>query len=113
MDERRTLRGLAHAELRAVLKSHAVPALLVAMTTGMLALVIVFVPRQLVLPVVSLAAFTAAALAALRARTCGAKREGENVTAWDIAGGLVLIGCAAGILSKPENVVHLMAHIFQ
>jgi hypothetical protein len=63
-------------------------------------------PRPAVLPVFSLAATAIAAAVALIAKVRGARWDGDAITLWDIAGAFVLIGCAAAILSKPENLLH-------
>src|SRR5262245_33334602 len=82
-------------------------AALAAATVAPLALIISLVPRPQVLPMLCLVALAAAELVALVAWWCGAKRDGDGVTSWDIAGALALIGFAAGMLSEPSAVLAL------
>lgn len=104
MDDRWTIHDLAHGNLLKYLKPHVA----VAVLTGLVVAPIVsFVPGAVVLPVIALVAMAISGLVALAAWTCGAKRGGDNNTAWDVAGALAFIGCAAGMLSKPENVLRL------
>jgi hypothetical protein len=64
-------------------------------------------PRPLVLPVLCLIAIAAAAVVSLVAWKRGAARDSRHVTAWDVAGALILVGCAAAMLSDPEQVIYL------
>jgi hypothetical protein len=32
---------------------------------------------------------------------------------WDVAGGLVLTGCAASVFGEPENAALLFEHLFE
>jgi uncharacterized membrane protein len=74
-----------------------------------LAVLISLVPRAQVLPFMCLIALVGAALVSLAAWWCGAKRQGEHITFWDVAGALALIGFAAGMLSEPSSVLQLFA----
>ena len=104
MGDRWTVHDLAYGNLLKFLKPHVA----VAMLTGLaVAPIVSFVPGAVVLPVIALVAMAISGLVALAAWTCGAKRGGDNTTAWDVAGALAFIGCAAGMLSKPENVLRL------
>jgi hypothetical protein len=67
-----------------------------------------FIPRPLVLPVLSLAAIGCAAVLALVAYWRRAPRYVESVTLWDLAGAAALIGFAAGMLTGPEQIVHFV-----
>ena len=67
-----------------------------------------FVPRALVLPVLSLAAIGCAALLALVAYWRRTPRQVETVTLWDLAGAAALIGFAAGMLTGPEQILHFV-----
>jgi hypothetical protein len=67
-----------------------------------------FVPRPLVLPVLSLAALGCAALLALAAYWGRAPRHGESITLWDLAGAAALIGFAAGMLTGPEQILYFV-----
>jgi uncharacterized membrane protein YfcA len=63
-------------------------------------------PRPLVLPVLCLIAIAGAAVAAFVAWRRGNAQESSSVTAWDVAGALTFVGCAAAILSNPEQLIH-------
>jgi putative Mn2+ efflux pump MntP len=108
MLDRRTVRNTVPAELIAALRPHIVLAALTALAAAPIALSLAFVPPEAVLPLISLTALALAAVAALVAWTGRAKRGGDRVTLWDISGALVFIGCAAAMLSKPDNVLHLL-----
>jgi hypothetical protein len=71
-------------------------------------LLVSFVPRPLVLPVLSLAAIGCAAVLALVAYWRRAPRLVETVTLWDLAGAAALIGFAAGMLTGPEQIHYFM-----
>lgn len=66
-------------------------------------------PPPLVLPVVSLACVATAAGVAFFAWRAGAARDSATITPWDVAGAFALIGFAAAMLSKPENVAYAFA----
>jgi hypothetical protein len=108
MDSRRILRGSATEAVLHYLKPHAMLAVLTALAAVPIVLIAAFVSRPLVLPVLSLSAITVAALVALLAWASRAKRRGDTLTAWDIAGACALIGCGAAMLSEPENVLNLL-----
>jgi|SRR6185369_2348554 hypothetical protein len=67
-----------------------------------------FVPRPLVLPVLSLTALGCAAVLALTAYWRNAPRHVESITLWDLAGGAALIGFAAGMLTGPEQILYFV-----
>lgn len=67
-------------------------------------LVACLVPSTLVLPVFSLVTLAAAGAVALAALVLEAPHRGD-VTLWDIAGVLALLGCVAAMLSETEHVV--------
>jgi len=67
-----------------------------------------FVPRPLVLPVLSLAALGCAAVLALAAYWRGAPRDVESITLWDLAGVAALVGFAAGMLTGPEQIIYVV-----
>ena len=56
----------------------------------------------LVLPAFSILLFSDAAIAAVVAHRHS--ENVENVTLWDIAGALTMMGCAAAIFSEPDQV---------
>ena len=74
----------------------------IATVTVALAILIVTLPRQVVLPAFSICALAAAACVALVAsfRT-GVRR----LSAWNLAGAFTLVGCAAAILGEIEAIV--------
>jgi hypothetical protein len=84
-------------KLAAMAATAALPMLLLAL----------FVPRPLVLPVLCLIAVAGAAAASLVAWKRGSVRDAHHVTAWDVAGALAFVGCAAAMLSNPEQVLIL------
>jgi hypothetical protein len=71
-------------------------------------MVAAFVPVPFILPVICSAAFAAAVLLVLYAWMSGSPHHGGRVTAWDLAGALALIACAAGMFSQPDAVVQLI-----
>jgi hypothetical protein len=85
-------------------------AALAAATVAPLALLVSLVPRAQVLPVLCLVALAAAALVACVAWCCGAKRHGDSITSWDVAGALAFIGFAAGMLSETSSILQLFGH---
>jgi hypothetical protein len=82
-------------------------AAMVALAALPLLLLASLVPRPLVLPVLCLIAIAGAAIVSLVAWSRGAVRDAQHVTAWDVAGALAFIACAAAVMSNPEQVAHL------
>lgn len=78
-----------------------------ALTVPPALLLVVLIPVPLLLPVLSLAAMSIAAGAALFGWARQERWSGGRITSWDIAGAFALIGCAAGMLSQPENALQL------
>ena len=68
---------------------------------------------HLVLPALSALFFSAAALAAMMAFSIRTRRNTETVNLWDIAGGLVITGCAASVMGEPEQAAQLFEHLFE
>ena len=66
-----------------------------------------------VLPAFSILLFSDAAIAAIMARAIHAPRNSKNLTLWDIAGAFTMMGCAAAIFSKPDQVVRLFEQLFE
>jgi hypothetical protein len=78
------------------------------------ALVIVRVLEpDLVLPALSVLFFSIAGAAVLLAGATRARRNSEALNLWDVAGGLVMTGCAASVLGEPEQVTQLFEHLFE
>jgi Cu/Ag efflux pump CusA len=73
-------------------------------------LLVSFVPRPLVLPVLSLAAIGCAAVLALAAYWRRVPRHVESITLWDIAGAAALIGFAAGMLTGTDQILYFVDH---
>ena len=69
-----------------------------------------FVPRPLVLPLLSLAALGGAAVLALAAYWLRAPRHVESITLWDLAGAAALIGFAAGMLTGTDQILYYVDH---
>lgn len=68
---------------------------------------------HLVLPALSVLFFGIAALAAIMAFSVKSKKNTENLNLWDVAGGLVITGCAASVMGEPEQVAQLFEHLFE
>lgn len=90
------------------IRSHAPLAVSVGLMTLPILVLVWLLPPPLVLPVFGLLSLSGAAIAGLLAWCIGAERNSENVTAWDAAGALAFIGCAATILGEPEQMLQLM-----
>jgi hypothetical protein len=105
--ERRKPAG-AHPQWRIPepLQTHLSIAAMIAIAAVPLMLVAPLVPRPLVLPVVCLIAVTGAAITSFVAWSCSIRDDAQRVTAWDAAGALAFIACAAAMLGDPEHVVH-------
>jgi hypothetical protein len=86
-----------HVKLGAMAAAAALPLLLLAS----------LLPRPLVLPTLCLIAIAGAGIASFVAWRRNAAADSRNVTAWDVAGALAFIGCAAAIMSNPEQMFYL------
>ncbi len=75
-----------------------------------LLLLATLLPRPLVLPTLCLIAIAGAGVASFVAWRRNTATESRNVTAWDVAGALAFIGCAAAIMSNPEQMLYLAEH---
>jgi fructose-1,6-bisphosphatase/inositol monophosphatase family enzyme len=64
-------------------------------------------PPTLVMPLYSAAAIAIAAMIAIGAHASNVSMDADHLTAWDIAGGIALIGIAAGIFSEPAHLIGL------
>ena len=84
----------------------------VAVTASAIPLFYVLEPH-LVLPALSALLFAAAAIVAIAARSMKTKKNTENINLWDVAGGLVITGCAASVLGEPEHAAQLFEHLFE
>jgi 4-hydroxybenzoate polyprenyltransferase len=89
------------------LRAHATIAMMVATGAVPLMLLTSLLSRPLVLPVICLTVMACAAAASLLAWLSDVSDDPQRVTTWDVAGALVFIGFAAGMLSNPEHVIHL------
>jgi hypothetical protein len=108
MADRHTIRHPAPRSV-AVVSPHVALAVMVSIAAAPILLAFALVPRIAVLPTISFAALAMAAIAALAAWLRRAPRHGVTVTLWDVAGALVLIGCAAGMLTEAEHLTELFA----
>ena len=63
------------------------------------------------LPVLSLTSLAAAAGFALYVQLRGARRRMAGLSSRDLAGGLAFLGFAAGMLSKPDQVLQLFGPV--
>ena len=66
---------------------------------------LLLVRTPLLLPSMSLIALAISAIAALAAWCSSSDRHGDGITLWDISGAYAFIGCAAGMLSDPRQVL--------
>lgn len=80
-----------------------VPVLLIAQTLD----------PELAMIAFSLMFFVGALLAAGAAWLIRNKRHSQNLSLWDIAGGLVITGCAASVLAEPDQAAQLFEHLFE
>jgi hypothetical protein len=106
--QRRKLAGFyPHWRIPEPLQTHTRLAGMAASAALPLLLLTVLLPRPLVLPVLCLVAIAGAAVVSFVAWKRGSARDAQHLTAWDVAGALVLVGCAAAMLSQPEQVIYL------
>lgn len=109
MADRRTYGGLRERGL-AALPPHLALSVLVLLAAAPIVLIAALVPRVAVLPALSLAAIAIAMIAGAVAWWRQASRHTANVTLWDVAGAFMLIGCAAAMMSQPENLLQVFGH---
>ena len=95
--------GRAHGVLTALTVAVAAPA----------AFIVYALESHLVLPAFSALLFSAAAIAAIMALSIRTQKNTENLNLWDVAGGLVITGCAASVMGEPEQVAQLFEHLFE
>ncbi|MEH2509594.1 hypothetical protein V1291_000948 [Nitrobacteraceae bacterium AZCC 1564] len=77
------------------------------------ALIVYSLEVELILPAFSVLLFSGAAVAVVLACSVRTETNPENLTLWDVAGGLVLTGCAASVLGEPDQVTQLFEHLFE
>jgi len=106
MADRRTFGGIRNRGL-ASLSPRLALAVLVLLAAAPIALVAALVPRELVLAAFSVVAMTIAIAIAAVAWWRKAARHSATVTLWDAAGAFMLIGCAAAMMTEPENLLQL------
>jgi hypothetical protein len=87
------------------LHQQATLAALVLAAAAPFALMASLVPPPLLLASMSLLALAAAALTGAFAWWIGAGRNGDRVTAWDLAAAFAFVGFCAAMLSEPANVL--------
>jgi len=68
---------------------------------------------HLVLTALSAMLFVTAAVAAIVALSVKTRKNSEKINLWDVAGGLVITGCAASVLGEPEHAAQLFEHLFE
>jgi hypothetical protein len=110
MADRRTYSGLRVRGL-ASLAPHLTLAVLALAAAAPIAFIAALVPRELVLAAFSIVAMTVAITIAAMAWWRNAARHSANVTSWDVAGVFMLIGCAAAIMTEPENLLQLFGYM--
>lgn len=77
------------------------------------ALIVYSLEMELILPAFSVLLFSGAAVAVVLACSVRTESDPEKLTLWDVAGGLVLTGCAASVLGEPDQVTQLFEHLFE
>jgi len=107
MAHRRTPRGISERGF-AALSPHLTLSVMALLAAAPLLLIASLVPPAATLPAISLAAITVAGVAAGVAWWRKANRHGASVTLWDVAGAFVLIGCAAAMMTDPENLMQVL-----
>jgi hypothetical protein len=80
----------------------------VLMASAPLAVSATMLPRDLAFAVSSGLLFVLAASVALFAVSRGRSRAGTDVTYWDVAGALILLGVCAAALVDPDHMVRLI-----
>jgi hypothetical protein len=65
-------------------------------------------PRDLVLPALAILLVLGSFVASVIAWTIGASRRASGFSSWDLAGLLMLAGCAAAMLSEPERFLGIL-----
>lgn len=76
-------------------------------------LIVVALDPDLALMALSVWLFAGAAIVALLAFGLRTERATPKLSLWDVAGGLVLTGCAASFFGEPENAALLFEHLFE
>lgn len=76
-------------------------------------LIVYSLEPELILPAFSVLLFFGAAVAVVLACSMNPQTDPEKLTLWDVAGGLVLTGCAASVLGEPDQVTQLFEHLFE
>jgi hypothetical protein len=110
MDQRSRSRTSAPWDRLELVKVHATLAVLAVLAVAPVVIIVSLVPGPLILPALSLAAFAGAALTAAAAWMAGAKPSADRMSLWDVSGALMLMACAAGMHSRPENVLQLVGY---
>jgi multisubunit Na+/H+ antiporter MnhB subunit len=76
-------------------------------------LIVLVLDPDLAFTALSVLLFAGAAIAALLAFGFRTEWTTPNPNLWDVAGGLVLTGCAASFFGEPENAALLFEHLFE
>ena len=80
----------------------------VVVTFAALAAAAATLPRDAIMPAVSLLFFMFAGITALAAWHLGQTPRHRALSYWDVAGALTLFGIFAGMLTEPEQIVRLI-----
>jgi len=65
-------------------------------------------PRELVLPALAISLIFGSGVAALFAWATGTSRRARGFSSWDVAGFLMLAGCAAAMLSETADFLPIL-----
>jgi len=88
-------------------------AVLIAGAAAPIVVVLWLLPAPLVLPAFSILSIAMSVIIGSIAYFVDRGRDKDAITNWDIAAAFMLVGCVAGLLSEPQNVLQLVgeAHI--
>jgi 4-amino-4-deoxy-L-arabinose transferase-like glycosyltransferase len=95
------------------LESFGILALLSVLIAAPAFLIIRLLEPGFVPPAFSILLFPEAAIAAILARATHIRRNPENVTLWGIAGAFTMMGCAAAMLSEPDQVLRFFEQLVE
>ena len=108
MAARNSTRRFAHTDQPTDAGPAATFAATVVVTFAALAAAAATLPRDAIMPAVSLLFFMFAGITALAAWHLGQTPRHRALSYWDVAGALTLFGICAGTLTEPDRLVRLI-----
>jgi hypothetical protein len=96
---------------RPILDSSAQPGTLAVLLGGVLApigILLWLLPAPFVLPAFSILSIIMSVIVGVTAYVVDREPAQGAITNWDIAGAFMLVGCVAGLLCEPQNVLQLV-----